>query len=97
MEERRILSDMAQRTLFDLTQDGLVIGRKLEHIYPDFDTHTFVKDVRTEMEGQTIYNVTKAVGRILRHHLPERLFRCAGYSDDVRRRRNPRRTQSVTQ
>ena len=71
MEERRILSDMAQRTLFDLTQDGLVIGRKLARIYPDFDTHTFVKDVRTEMEGQTIYNVTKAVGRILRHHLPK--------------------------
>ena len=71
MEERRILSDMAQRTLFDLTQDGLVIGRKLERIYPDFDTHTFVKDVRTEMEGQTIYNVTKAVGRVLRHHLPK--------------------------
>ena len=60
-----------QRTLFDLTQDGLVIGRKLERIYPDFDTHTFVKDVRTEMEGQTIYNVKKAVGRVLRHHLPE--------------------------
>ena len=71
VKERRILSDMRQRTLFDLTQDGLVIGRKLERIYPDFDTHTFVKDVRTEMEGQTIYNVKKAVGRVLRHHLPE--------------------------
>ena len=71
VEERRILSDMAQHTLFDLTQDGLVIGDKLQRIYPDFDTRAFVKDVRTEMEGQTIYNVTKAVGRVLRHHLPE--------------------------
>ena len=62
---------MAQRTLFDLTQDGLVIGRKLERVHSDFDTRTFVKDVRTEMEGQTIYNVTQAIGRILRHHLPE--------------------------
>ncbi len=71
VKERRILSDMKQRTLFDLTQDGLVIGRKLERIYPAFDTDTFIKDVRTEMEGQTIYNVTKAIGRVLRHHLPE--------------------------
>ena len=71
MEERRILSDMAQRTLFDLTQDGLVIGRKLERVHSDFDTHTFVKDVRTEMEGQTIYNVTKAIGRVLRYHCPK--------------------------
>ena len=71
VKERRILSDMRQRTLFNLTQDGLVIGRKLQRIYSDFDTHTFVKDVRTEMEGQTIYNVTQAIGRILRHHLPE--------------------------
>ncbi len=71
VKERRILSDMRQRTLFDLTQDGLVIGRKLERVHSDFDTRTFVKDVRTEMEGQTIYNVTQAIGRILRHHLPE--------------------------
>ena len=71
VKERRILSDMQQRTLFDLTQDGLVIGGKLQRIYPDFDTHTFIKDVRTEMEGQTIYNVTKAIGRVLRYHLPE--------------------------
>ena len=71
VKERRILADMEQRTLFDLTQDGLVIGRKLERIYPDFDTRAFVKDVRTEMEGQTIYNVTQAAGRVLRHHLPD--------------------------
>lgn len=71
VKERRILSNMKQRTLFDLTQDGLVIGDKLQRIYPAFDTYTFVKDVRTEMEGQTIYNVTKAIGRVLRHHLPE--------------------------
>ena len=71
VKERRILSDMKQRTLFDLTQDGLVIGRKLERIYPAFDTDTFIKDIRTEMEGQTIYNVTKAIGCVLRYHLPE--------------------------
>ena len=71
VKERRILSDMQQRTLFDLTQDGLVIGGKLQRIYPDFDTRTFIKDVRTEMEGQTIYNVTKAIGCVLRYHLPE--------------------------
>ena len=60
-----------QRTRFDLTQDGLVIGEKLQRIYPDFDVDAFVADVRTEMEGQTIYNVTKAIGRVLRQHLPQ--------------------------
>ncbi|RKU19307.1 hypothetical protein C6500_11445 [Candidatus Poribacteria bacterium] len=60
-----------QRTLFDLTQDGLVIGQKLQRIYPEFDVTAFVSDVRMEMEGQTIYNVTKAIGRVLRQHLPQ--------------------------
>ena len=60
-----------QRTLFDLTQDGLVIGEKIQRICPEFDVSAFVSDVRTEMEGQTIYNVTKAIGRVLRQHLPE--------------------------
>ena len=60
-----------QRTLFDLTQDGLVIGQKLQRIYPEFDVPAFVSNVRTEMEGQTLYNVTKAIGRVLRQHLPE--------------------------
>ena len=60
-----------QRTLFDLTQDGLVIGQKIQRIYPEFDVSGFVSDVRTEMEGQTIYNVPKAIGRVLRQHLPE--------------------------
>ena len=60
-----------QRTLFDLTQDGLVIGKKLQRIYPEFDVSAFVADVRTEMEGQTIYNVTNAIGRVLRQHLPQ--------------------------
>ena len=60
-----------QRTLFDLTQDGLVIGKKIQRIYSEFDVSAFVLDVRTEMEGQTIYNVTKAIGRLLRQHLPE--------------------------
>ena len=60
-----------QRTLFDLSQDGLVIGKKIQRIYPEFDVSGFVSDVRTEVEGQTIYNVTKAIGRVLRQHLPE--------------------------
>ena len=54
-----------QRTLFDLTQDGLVIGQKIQRLYPEFDVSGFVKDVRTEMEGQTIYNVTKSIKKIL--------------------------------
>ena len=61
----------AQRTLFDLTQDGLVIGEKIQRIYPEFDVSAFVSDVRTEMQGQTIYNVTNAIGRVLRQHLPQ--------------------------
>ena len=60
-----------QRTLFDLTQDGLTIGKKIQHIYPEFEVSAFVSDVRTEMEGQTIYNVTNAIGRVLRQHLPQ--------------------------
>ena len=59
-----------QRTLFDLTQDGLVIGKKIQRIYPGFDVSAFVSDVRTEMEGQTIYNVTKASGRFPTKFLP---------------------------
>ena len=60
-----------QRTLFDLTQDGLVIGEKIQGIYPELDVPTFVSDVRTVMEGQTIYNVPKAIGCVLRQHLPQ--------------------------
>ncbi len=60
-----------QRTLFDLTQDGLVIGEKIQRIYPEFDVSGFVADVRTVMEGQTIYNVTHAIGHVLRQHLPQ--------------------------
>ena len=60
-----------QRTLFDLTQDGLVIGEKIQRIYPEFDVSGFVADVRAEMEGQTIYNVTNAIGRVLRQYLPQ--------------------------
>ena len=60
-----------QRTLFDLTQDGLVISEKIQRIYPEFDVSAFVSDVRTDMVGQTIYNVTKAIGRVLRQHLPQ--------------------------
>ena len=60
-----------QRTLFDLTQDGLVIGKKIQRIYPEFDVSAFVSDVRAKMEGQTIYNVTKSIGRGLRQYLPE--------------------------
>lgn len=60
-----------QRTRFDLTQDGLVIGKKLQRIYPDFDVDAFVADVRLEMEGQTLYNVINAIGRVLRDHLSQ--------------------------
>ena len=60
-----------QRILFDLTQDGLVIGKNIQRIYPEFDVSAFVSDARTEMEGQTLYNVTKAIGRVLRQHLPQ--------------------------
>ena len=31
-----------QRTLFDLTQDGWGIGKKIQRIYPKFDVSTFV-------------------------------------------------------
>ena len=44
-----------QSTLFDLTQEGLVMGEKIQRIYREFDVSAFVADVRTEMEGQTIY------------------------------------------
>ena len=65
------MSPIAQKTLFDLTQDGLVIGNKLKPLYPDFDVSAFVSDVREEMQNQTIYNVTNAIGKVLRHHLPQ--------------------------
>ena len=38
----------AQQTLFDLTQDGVIIGQKLQGIYPEFDVPAFVAEVRTE-------------------------------------------------
>ena len=41
-----------QRTRFDLTQDGLVIGEKLQRIYPDFDVDVFVADVRYTRGGE---------------------------------------------
>ena len=65
------MSPIAQKTLFDLTQDGLVIGNKLKPLYPDFDVSAFVSDVRKEMQNQTIYNVINAIGKVLRHHLPQ--------------------------
>ena len=40
-----------QRTLFDLTQDGLIIGTKIQRIYPEFDVSAFVSDARTETDG----------------------------------------------
>ena len=60
-----------QCTRFDLTQNGLGIGKKIQRIYPDFDADAFVADVRSEMEGQTIYNGTNAIGRVLRDHSPQ--------------------------
>ena len=70
-KDSSLLTMREQRALFDLTQDGLVIGEKIQRIYPEFDVSGFVADVRTEMEGQTIYNVTNAIGRVLRQHLPQ--------------------------
>lgn len=43
------MARIPQRTLFDLTQDGLIIGKKLQRIYPEFDVSSFVVDVRAEM------------------------------------------------
>lgn len=43
------MAQIPQQTLFDLTQDGLIIGKKLQRIYPKFDVSAFVTDVRTEM------------------------------------------------
>ena len=37
----------------------------------EFDVDAFVADVRTEMEEQTLYNVTTTIGKVLRHHLPQ--------------------------
>lgn len=65
------MSPITQKTLFDLTQDGLVIGNKLKPLHPEFDVSAFVSDVRKEMQNQTIYNVTNAIGKVLRHHLPQ--------------------------
>lgn len=64
------MSPISQQVLFDLTQDGLVIGKKLSSIYPAFDVNWFVRDIRNEMQGQTIHNITHAIGKMLRHHLP---------------------------
>lgn len=65
------MSQIVQKTLFDLTQDGLVIGNKLKPLYPDLNISAFVSDVRKEMQNQTIYNVTNTIGKVLRHHLPQ--------------------------
>ena len=43
------MAQIPQRTLFDLTQDGLIIGKKLQRIYPKFDVAAFVTDVWTEI------------------------------------------------
>ena len=86
-----------QRTLFDLTQDGLVIGQKIQRIYPEFNVSAFVADVRTKMEGQTIYNVTNAIGRVLRQHLPQDYAEAlAILMDFVEREAPPEPTQHPT-
>ncbi len=59
-----------QRTFFDLTQDGLVLGQKMQRVYPRFELSAFVSAVRTEMVGQTLHNVTTAIGSVLRDYLP---------------------------
>ncbi|MDE0634947.1 MAG: hypothetical protein OXI43_03720 [Candidatus Poribacteria bacterium] len=43
------MAQIPQRTLFDLTQDGLIIGEKIQQIYPKFDVSSFVTAVRAEM------------------------------------------------
>lgn len=43
------MSARGQPTLFELTQDGLVIDQKLQRVYPEFDTSAFVVDVRTPL------------------------------------------------
>ena len=71
-----------QRTLFDLTQDGLVIGKKIQRIYPEFDVSTFVSDgdggVDTLQRDES-YRSRPAPAS------PARLFRCTRHLDDVRR------------
>ena len=70
-----------QRTLFDLTQDGLVIGKKIQRIYPEFDVSTFVSDgdggVDTLQRDESHRSRPAPAS-------PERLFRCTCYLDDVR-------------
>ena len=57
-----------QRTLFDLTQDGWVSGKKIRRIYPKFDVSTFVSDGDG---GVDPLQRDEAIGRVLRQHLPQ--------------------------
>ena len=57
-----------QRTLFDLTQDGWVSGKKIRRIYPEFDVSTFVSDGDG---GVDTLQRDEAIGRVLRQHLPQ--------------------------
>ena len=74
-----------QRTLFDLTQDGWGIGKKIQRIYPKFDVSTFVSDgdggVDTLQRDESHRSRPAPAST-------ERLFRCACYFDDVRRDRD---------
>lgn len=39
------MTQIEQQTLSELTQDGLVFGKKLQYVYPDFNLTSFVTDV----------------------------------------------------
>ena len=81
-----------QRTLFDLTQDGWVIGKKIQRIYPEFDVSTFVSDgdggVDTLQRDES-YRSRPAPAS------PAELFRCTCYLDDVRRDRGSIETDTT--
>ena len=81
-----------QRTLFDLTQDGLVIGKKIQRIYPKFDVSTFVSDgdggVDTLQRDESYWSRPAPAS-------PAELFRCTRHLDDVRRDRGSIETDTI--
>ena len=76
-----------QRTLFDLTQDGLVIGKKIQRIYPEFGVSAFVSDVRTEIEGTDNLQRDESYRSRPAPASTPGLFRCTRHLDNVRRDR----------
>ena len=85
-----------QRTLFDLTQDGLVIGKKIQRIYPEVRCVGF-RFGRSDGDGGTdnlqrneSYRSRPAPAS------PAELFRCTCYLDNVRRDRGSIETRYDT-